>query len=560
MRMKKHLLLSVLALALGFATTDACTNFMAGKAATADGSTIITYAADSYSFYGFLRYRAAADHAEGEMLQVTNWDDGQPLIQIPQVAHTYSVVGNMNEHQVTIGETTWGGRDMANKEGIDYGSLIYIALERSRTAREAIQCMTSLASQYGYVSGGESFSIGDPNEVWYMEMIGNGKNNKGVVWAAVRIPDDCISGHANQARITYLPLKGAKKKGDIYTSKDGQWMWHKDIIQVARDSAFFTGKDEEFQFNHAYNPFDFTGLYVCEARVWSVFRKFADDFDQYLPYAAGKVYLATNGKYAGEPMPLWIKPNHLVTVQEMKEAMRDQFEGTELDITQGTDAGPWHTKLRYGGLGFRQDSMQYWFERPVATQQTAWSFVSQMRGYESAKAGGIFWFGVDDAATNLYVPMYSCMTQAPESMREGNGDLYTYSPTSAWWAFNRVANWAYTRYSLMRPDIQNVQRTWEEKFNSQVEVIDQKVVQMTTDEAREFLTRYSCQQADEATAAWNDLLIYLTVKYIDGRVRQEENGQFKRNEWGEPVGPRGPSYPREFQDMFKNELYHEKVQ
>ena len=557
--MRKTIFLAGIGMMLAMGSAFACTNFMAGKAATADGSTIITYAADSYSFYGFLRFRQAADHAPGEMMQVTNWDDGQPLIQIPQVAHTYSVVGNMNEHQVTIGETTWGGREMANKEGIDYGSLIYIALERSKTAREAIACMTTLASTYGYVSGGESFSIGDPNEVWIMEMIGNGKDNKGVVWVAARIPDDCISGHANQARITYLPLKGAKKKGDIYTSKDGQWMWHKDVIQVARDNKFFEGKDEEFQFNHAYNPFAFTGLYVCEARVWSVFRKFADDMDKYLGYAAGKVYLATDGRDAGEPMPLWVKPNHKITVQEMKDAMRDQFEGTELDITQGLDAGPWHTKLRYGGLGFKQDSMQYWFERPVATQQTAWSFVSQMRGYESAKAGGIFWFGLDDAATNLYVPMYSCITRAPESMREGNGDLYTYSPTSAWWAFNRVANWAYTRYSLMRPDIQNIQRTWEDKFNNQVEIIDQKVAQMNADEARAFLTDYSCQQADESTAAWNDLLIYLTVKYIDGRVRQEENGQFKRNEWGEPVGPKGPSYPKEFQDLFKHQLYQEKV-
>ena len=449
---------------------------------------------------------------------------------------------------------------MANKEGIDYGSLIYLALERSKTAREALECMTTLAAEYGYVSGGESFSIGDPNEVWIMEMIGNGKDNKGVVWVAARIPDDCISGHANQSRITYLPLKEkTKKKGDVVMTKDGNWMWHKDVIQVARDNGFFTGKDEDFQFNHAYNPFDFTGLYVCEARVWSVFRKFADDFDQYLPYAAGKVYLASNGKYAGDPMPLWIKPNHKVSVQEFKDAMRDQFEGTELDITQGTDAGPWHSKLRYGGLGFRQDSIAYWFERPVATQQTAWSFVAQMRGYESAKAGGIFWFGVDDAATSLYVPMYSSITQAPESMREGNGDLYTYSPTSAWWAFNRVANWAYTRYSMMRPEIQNVQNTWEDKFNSQVEVIDNQVAQMSAEQARTFLTNYSCQQADEAVAAWNDLFIYLMTKYIDGKVRQVENGQFKRNEWGEPVGPRSPSYPKEFQDLFKNELYHEVV-
>ncbi len=558
--MRKAFFLAGIFAMLALGSAFACTNFMAGKAATADGSTLISYAADSYSFYGYLHYRAAADHPAGSMRKVICWDDGKPLMEIPEIPHTYTVVGNTNEHQVTIGETTWGGRNMADTVGIDYGSLIYIALERSKTAREAIHWITSLASEYGYVSGGESFSIGDPNEVWIMEMTGKGKGRKGVVWAAARIPDDCISGHANQARITYLPVKGAKKKGDIYTSKDGQWMWHKDVIQVARDSSFFSGTDEEFQFNHAYNPFDFTGLYVCEARVWSVFRKFADDMDRYLGYAAGKVYLATDGREAGEPMPLWVKPNHKITVQEFKDAMRDQFEGTELDITKGIDAGPYHSKLRYGGLGFKQDSTQYWFERPVATQQTAWSYVSQMRGYESAKAGGIFWFGLDDAATNLYVPLYNTINQAPDCMREGNGDLYTYSPTSAWWAYNRVANWAYPRYSLMLPDIKKVQKTWEDKFNSQVEAIDKAVADMTEAERREFLTNYSCRQADESTAAWNELFTYLTVKFIDGNVRKEENGQFKRNEWGEPVGPQRVGYPTEFQNLFKHQLYHEKAQ
>ena len=554
----KRTFLSLAALCLASAAAWACTNFMAGKNATTDGSTMISYAADAYSFYGYLHFRPAADHPEGSVRDVVCWDDGKPLMSIPEVPHTYRVIGNMNEHQVTIGETTWGGQDLANETGIDYGSLIYIALERSRTAREAIQCITSLAAEYGYVSGGESFSIGDPNEVWIMELIGNGKGNKGAVWVAARIPDDCICGHANQARITFLPLdQKTKKQGDIVMTKDGNWMWHKDVISLAREKGYFDGADKDFQFNAAYNPFDFSGLYICEARVWSVFRKFRDDFDKYFGYASGRIFLATDGTWAGEPMPLWIQPNHKVSAQELKECMRDQYEGTPLDITQGTDAGPWHSKLRYGSLGFKLDSMQYWFERPVATQQTAWSYVSQMRGYEGANAGGIFWFGPDDAATNLYVPMYSRITDVPECYREGNGDLYTYSPTSAWWAFNRVANWAYTRYSDMKPEIIKVQKTWEDKFNSQVAAIDMKVGAMDEAAAQKFLTEYSCSQANESTQAWNELFTYLMVKYIDGQIRKEENGAFKRNEYGEPTGPNRPPYPEDYLRLISPEVQHE---
>ena len=554
----KRLILSFAAAALTAISAMACTNFIVGKNASADGSTMISYAADAYSFYGYLHFVPAADHQPGEMRKVVNWDDGKPLLSIPEIPHTYRVIGNMNEHQVTIGETTWGGRDLSDTVGIDYGSLIYIALERSKTAREAIQCMTELVAQYGYVSGGESFSIGDPNEVWLMELIGMGKGLKGAVWVAVRIPDDCISGHANQSRITYLPLdQKTRRKGDVVSTKDGNWMWHKDVINLAREKGYFTGKDAEFQFNAAYNPFDFSGLYICEARVWSVFRKFDSDFDKYFDYASGRTFLKTNGKDAGTPMPLWIRPNHKVSAQELKECMRDQYEGTPLDITQGVDAGPFHSKLRYGSLGFKIDSTQYWFERPVATQQTAWSFVSQMRGYEGAAAGGIFWFGPDDAATNLYVPMYSRITDVPECYRKGNGDLYTYSPTSAWWAYNMVANWAYTRYADMKQDIVKVQKTWEDKFNSQIRAIDAQVATMSETEAQAFLTNYSCSQADQSTAAWKELFTYLMVKYMDGQIRKEENGQFKRNEWGEPTGPNRPPYPKEFLDIYKNVVQHE---
>ena len=525
-----------------------CTNFLVGKDASADGSTMITYAADSYALYGFLHYVPATDHPADAVREVKDWDTGKPLCTIPQVAHTYNVVGNMNEHQLTIGETTFGGRpELEVGEGIDYGSLIYIALERCKTAREAIKCMTDLVAEYGYASSGETFSIADPNEVWMMELIGKGKVEKGAVWVATRVPDDCIAAHANQARFTTINFKDKEN-----------WMWSKDVVKFARKQGYYTGKkDEDFNFQEAYAPYDFSGLYVCEARVWSFFRKFSNDMDKYFDFASGKTFVETGGEYAGERMPLYIKPNHKVSAQELKDCMRDQYEGTPLDITQGPDAGPWNSKLRYGSLGFQLDSVQYWFERPIATQQTAWSFVAQMRGYEAAKAGGILWFGVDDAASTVYVPMYSTINEVPECFKEGNGDMYNYSPTSAWWTYNIVANWAYTKYSAMMPDIKKVQSAWEDKFNSQVEAIDAQVANMDATQAAAFLTKYSVSQAQESTAAWKDLGIYLFVKFLDGQQRKEENGQFLRNAYGTPEMPNRTPYPTEFLQEIAPVVAHE---
>ena len=538
----------ILALCSAWVAGMACTNFVVGKDASVDGSTMVSYAADSYSLYGFLRHSPAADYPEGAVREVKDWDTGKPLCTIPQVAHTYNVVGNMNEHQLTIGETTWGGRpELEIGEGIDYGSLMYIALERCKTAREAIKCMTDLVAEYGYASSGESFSIADPNEVWMMELIGKGKVEKGAVWVATRIPDDCIAAHANQARITTINFKDKEN-----------WMWSKDVVKFARTQGYFTGKkDEDFNFQEAYAPYDFSGLYVCEARVWSFFRKFSDEMEQYYDFATGKTFVETGGKYAGERMPLYIKPNHKVSAQELKDCMRDQYEGTPLDITQGPDAGPWNSKLRYGSLGFQLDSVQYWFERPIATQQTGWSFVAQMRGYESAKAGGILWFGVDDAASSLYVPMYSKINAVPECYAEGNGDMYTYSPTSAWWTYNIVANWAYTKYSAMMPDIKKVQAAWEDKFNAQVAVVDNAVAELNDEEATEWLTKYSIMQAEESTAAWKELGIYLFVKYLDGQQRKEKDGQFLCNPYGLPEGPNRVPYPTEFLQSIHENVAHE---
>ena len=544
--MKKFYL--ILALCSAWVAGLACTNFLVGKDASVDGSTMISYAADSYSFYGFLHYSPAADYPEGAVREVKDWDTGKPLCTIPQVAHTYKVVGNMNEHQLTIGETTWGGRpELEIGEGIDYGSLIYIALERCKTAREAIKCMTDLVAEHGYASSGETFSIADPNEVWLMELIGKGKVEKGAVWVATRVPDDCIAAHANQARFTTINFKDK-----------ANWMWSKDVVKFARKQGYYTGKkDEDFNFQEAYAPYDFSGLYVCEARVWSFFRKFSNDMDKYFDFASGKTFVETGGEYAGERMPLYIKPNHKVSAQELKDCMRDQYEGTPLDITQGPDAGPWNSKLRYGSLGFQLDSVQYWFERPIATQQTAWSFVAQMRGYEAAKAGGILWFGVDDAASTIYVPMYSTINEVPECFKEGNGDMYNYSPTSAWWTYNIVANWAYTKYSAMMPDIKKVQSAWEDKFNSQVEAIDAQVANMDAAQAAAFLTKYSVSQAQESTAAWKDLGIYLFVKFLDGQQRKEENGQFLRNAYGSPEMPNRTPYPTSFLEDIHEHIAHE---
>ena len=538
----------ILALCSAWVAGMACTNFLVGKDASVDGSTMVSYAADSYALYGFLHHSPAADYAEGAVREVKDWDTGKPLCTIPQVAHTYNVVGNMNEHQLTIGETTWGGRpELETGEGIDYGSLIYIALERCKTAREAIKCMTDLVAEYGYASSGETFSIADPNEVWMMELIGKGKVEKGAVWVATRVPDDCIAAHANQARFTTINFKDKEN-----------WMWSKDVVKFARKQGYYTGKkDEDFNFQEAYAPYDFSGLYVCEARVWSFFRKFSDDMDKYFDFASGKTFVETGGKYAGERMPLYIKPNHKVSAQELKNCMRDQYEGTPLDITQGPDAGPWNSKLRYGSLGLKLDSVQYWFERPIATQQTAWSFVAQMRGYESAKAGGILWFGVDDAASTVYVPMYSTITEVPECFKEGNGDMYNYSPTSAWWTYNIVANWAYTKYSAMMPDIKKVQAAWEDKFNAQVEAVDAQVAEMDPAKATEFLTKYSCAQAQESTAAWKELGIYLFVKYLDGQERKEKDGQFLRNAYGEPEGPNRVPYPTSFLESVHEHIAYE---
>lgn len=508
--------------------TFACTNLIAGKLATVDGSTMITYSADSYSLYGALYHYPAQTYPPGTMLDIYEWDTGKYLGKIKQVEKTYSVIGNMNENQVTIGETTFGGRpELCDTTGIlDYGSLMYIALQRSRTAREAIRIITSLVEEYGYRSGGESFSIADPNEVWIMEMIGKGPKNKGAIWVAVRVPDDCISAHANQARITTFPFDD--RNNCLYSV---------DVIAFAREQGYFKGKNKDFSFSDIYAPLDYGALIACEARVWSFFRQTNPEMEKYITYIKGETT---------ERMPLWVKPAKKLSVQDMKAFMRNQFEGTEFDMTKGLAAGEFNSKLRLSPLSFKVDSVEYYHNRPIATQQTGFSFVAQMRNWLPPYVGGLLWFGVDDAATSVYVPMYCGINNVPECFSEDNGSLLEYSPTSAFWIFNQVSNFAYPKYSLVMPDIKKVQQHWETNFHTMIPSIDKTVTGLPEANARDILTTFSHTQASNVTAAWKKLGEFLLVKYLDGVVKREENGVFKQNDRKIPSGIIRPGYPEEY--------------
>jgi dipeptidase len=506
----------------------ACTDLLVGKKASVDGSVIISYAADSHSLYGELYHWPAATWPKGAMLDVTEWETGKPLGQIPQVEQTYSVIGNMNEYQVAITESTWGGRsELRDSTGIlDYGSLIYIALQRSKTAREAIRVMTGLVEEYGYCSGGESFSIADKNEVWVMEMIGKGTGNKGAVWVAIRIPDDCISAHANQARIRQIPF--SDKENCLYSP---------DVVSVARERGYFSGKDKDFNFAAAYNPYDFSGLRGCEARVWSFFRKYDQTMDQYTDFI--------KGDSSKEPMPLYIKPDRKLSVQDVQNGMRDHYEGTDLDMTKDVGAGAYKVPYRWRPMNFTVDGQTYVNERAIATQQTGFVIVPQMRNWLPDEIGGILWFGVDDADMTVFTPLYSSMLTTPECYRVGNGDMYEFSWTSAFWIHNWVANMAYHKYAFMIEDIRKVQDELENGYKNQLPAIDKAALELLSKdpaEARNFLTWFSTTTAQSAIDRWKKLGEYLLVKYIDGNVKKEENGQFKRNPYGLPVSPDFPGY------------------
>ena len=497
--MKKLFTTLMLAVAAVATPALACTNFIITRGASTYGSVMVTYAADSHALYGALyKHNPAAKY--NPMLAVYEWDSGKYLGDIPEAQKTYSTVGNMNEHSVIITETTFGGRsELRNPSGlIDYGSLIYITLQRATTAREAIDIIVDLANTYGYYSGGESFSIADENEAWIMELIGKGKDKKGIVWVARRIPDGYISAHANQARITTFPLND--KENCLYAE---------DVISLAREKGYFTGKDEEFSFAGAYAPLDFSALRGCEARVWSFFRMFAEGMDKYEDYAMG--YNPYN------PMPLWVKPTNKISPKQVFDAMRDHYEGTKMDMTTDIGAGGHGLPYRWRPMNFEVDGKTYVNERAIATQQTAFWLCGQARKDKV----GILWFGMDDAATSCLTPIYCNTTEVPATMALGNGSMLAHSDTSAFWIFNRVTNFAYLRYDLMSADIRKVVDYWENTMLKEVETIDSKIAGLSEKALKKQVTEYSLTTAQNLFDAWTRLDKYLLLKYIDGNVKSE---------------------------------------
>lgn len=532
--MNKRLFTLAFLLFAAMVQTFACTNFLVGKNASTDGSTIVSYSADSYGMFGYLCHFPAATYPKGTMMDIHDWDSGKYLGKIEQARKTYNVIGNINEFQLSIAETTFTGRnELRDSTGIvDYGSLIYIALQRSRTAREAIQTMTTLVEEYGYASTGESFSIADPNEVWIMEMIGKGPGVKGAVWVAVRIPDDCISAHANQARIRKFNLND--KENCLYSP---------DVISFAREKGYFTGVNKDFSFADAYAPLDFHARRFCEARVWSFFRMFSPEMERYLSFIQGTTT---------EPMPLYIKAPKKLSVQDVKNAMRDHYEGTALDPSTDLSAGPFKTPNRFGGLTFKVGDQEYFNERPISTQQTAFTFVSQMRADKTDAIGGVLWFGLDEANMTVYTPVYCCTDKVPACYAEGKGDLIDFSWESSFWIFNWVSNMVYPRYSLMIDDLRATQKNLETQFTQSQDAIEATAAKMyETDpaKAKAFLTNYTNTTAQSTFDTWKHLGEYLIVKYNDGAVKSVKNGKFQRNAIGQPAPFTRSSYPKEYQEQ-----------
>ena len=539
--MRRHFLPAALVVALAGTAFPAlaCTNLIATKGAMADGSNVVTYAADSHSLYGELYHQPAADHPKGAMRKVVEWDTGKPLGEIPEVPHTYNVVGNMNEHQLVIAESTWGGRkecmDTTGQAIIDYGSLIYITLQRAKTAREAIDIMADLVDKYGYASSGESFSIADKDEVWVMELIGKG-SEKGAVWIAVRIPDGAISGHANQPRIRRVDFKD---KQNVKYSKD--------VVDFARKKGWYKGKDKDFSFADVYEQYEYGTLRGCDARVWSFFRRFNKDADKYFAWVDGQ---------SAEPMPLYIFPDHKITLAEMQERMRDHYEDTPYAMTEDIGAGPNHVPYRWRPMDYTVNGKTYTHERAIATQQTGWSFVSQSRDWLPDPVGGVFWFGTDDTNTSVYMPIYCGVTEVPAELAPG--DINTLSLDANFWVNNIVANQAYNRYDQMIPDIRKVQGRLEKGFQEERPEIEKRLVALVNagdmEGYRKAVNADAAAVAKDATDSYRDLAGYLFVKCMDGNVKKtDENGNFIKSEYGLPVYPTFPGYDKKYYENIVKE-------
>ena len=534
----------------------ACTNFLVTRGASVDGSNFITYAADSHIRYGELYYTPAADWAEGSLRTIYDRSTNAIRGYVPQPAHTYQVVGYINENQVALGETTFGGRhELIDPNGlIDYGSLMFMALERSRSAREAIKVIADLVEQYGYGSDGESFSISDKDEVWYFEIIGKGEE-KGAVWVAIRIPDGYISGHANAARIQTFPLRDGKKS---ITDKDWKKLYKPeveviykhDVISFAKKKGYFDGKDKDFDFSAAYAPLEFSDARICDLRVWAMFNEVCDGMDQYWDYVTGKDL--EHGR-----MPLYVKPNRKISLSDMMLFMRNHYQGTELDKTQGVGAGSFGSPYRCNPLYWEYDGVKYFNERSTETVQTGFSFIAQSRNFLPDEVGGIIWFGVDDTGSTVYTPFYCSISEVPVEFRVGNGDILTYSDNAAFWVFNRLAHFKYLFYNRVIGDIQRVQNELETGYQEQVKEIDAEALEMLyhgeKDEAIALLTGFSSKAGANKVRRWKELDNYLLVKYLDSNVKQEENGEFKRNGHGYPAKPQQPGYP----DSWKKQVIEE---
>ena len=513
---------------------SACTNLIVGKKASVDGSVLVSYNADDYGMFGHLCHYPAGTHQKGEMRKIFDWDTGEYHGEIPEAPVTYNVIGNINEFQLSIGETTYGGREeMIDTTGIlDYGSLIYVTLQRAKTAREAISVMTSLVEKYGYCSSGETFSICDPNEAWIMEMMGTGPGSKGVVWVAMRIPDDAICAHANQSRIGKFDIKDKK---NVVCSKN--------VISYARKMGWFTGRDADFSWKNTYARPDFSGRRFCDARVWSFFNHYQKGFDRYLPWALGKDPNA-------EDMPLWIVPDRKLSVHDVQMGMRDHYEGTAMALdTTNVGGGIYQMPYRPTPLQFKVDGKTYFNERPISTQQTAFSFVSQLRSWMPREIGGVIWFGNDDANMIAYTPVYCGNTVQPECYNTPGADAVTFSDKNAFWVCNWVSNMVYPRYSQLFPALKEVRDSLEQSYFAQQAQVEAKALELqqtNRDEAVKYLNNYSVDKATQMLQRWNKLATYLIVKFNDMAVKPEKNGQFERTKTGLGATVSRPGYPTEY--------------
>ena len=514
---------------------EACSNFIVGKKASVDGSVMCSYSADDYGMFQYLCHYPAAKHAKGEMRKIYDWDSNKYHGEIPEAAETYNVIGNINEWQVTIGETTYGGREeMVDSTGImDYGSLIYVALQRSKTAREAIKVMTTLANTYGYNSGGETFTICDPNEAWIMEMMGKGAGSKGAVWVALRIPDDAICAHANQSRIGKFNMKDKKNV-----------MYAKDVVSFARSKGWFKGKDADFSWKMAYAKPDFSGRRFCDARAWAMLNHFYD-MSPYLDWALGK-------NPDAQDMPLWVVPNKKVSVQDVENVMRDHYEGTPLSVADGSDIGGgiWEMPYRPTPLMYKVDGKQYFNERPVSTQQSGFVFVSQMRSWLPREIGGVFWFANDDANMAAFTPVYCSMTQRPECYNTPGVDAVHFSKKNAYWVCNMTSNMVYPRYSLMFPTLKEVRDSLDNSYfaaQAGVEKKAQELYAQNPQAAVKYLNDYSVEKAQQMLARWNQLFEFMVVKYNDMIIKPtDKNGNFEKTPYGLGARPARPGYPEKF--------------